>query len=132
MKSIRFLFYFFITSFLIQGQDQLSNRIKIDGVSSVVGDYVILDSDIDKAMLEMESQGINTKGVSKCQLLGKLMEDKLYAHNAIQDSLEISVEEVYSTVDQIIDNFTRQLGSIEKVLEFYNKEDEASFRQDIF
>ena len=132
MKSIRFLFYFFITSFLIQGQDQLSNRIKIDGVSSVVGDYVILDSDIDKAMLEMESQGINTKGVSKCQLLGKLMEDKLYAHNAIQDSLEISVEEVYSTVDQIIDNFTRQLGSIEKVLEFYGKEDEASFRQDIF
>ena len=132
MKSIRFLLYFFMTSFLIQGQDQLSNRIKIDGVSSVVGDYVILDSDIDKAMLEMESQGINTKGVSKCQLLGKLMEDKLYAHNAIQDSLEISVEEVYSTVDQIIDNFTRQLGSIEKVLEFYNKEDEASFRQDIF
>ena len=132
MKSIRFLFYFFMTSFLIQGQDQLSNRIKIDGVSSVVGDYVILDSDIDKAMLEMESQGINTKGVSKCQLLGKLMEDKLYAHNAIQDSLEISVEEVYSTVDQIIDNFTRQLGSIEKVLEFYDKEDEASFRQDIF
>ena len=61
MKSIRFLFYFFITSFLIQGQDQLSNRIKIDGVSSVVGDYVILDSDIDKAMLEMESQGIIQK-----------------------------------------------------------------------
>jgi peptidyl-prolyl cis-trans isomerase SurA len=121
-----------MTSFLIQGQDQLSNRIKIDGVSSVVGDYVILDSDIDKAMLEMESQGINIKGVSKCQLLGKLMEDKLYAHNAIQDSLEISVEEVYSTVDQIIDNFTLQLGSIEKVLEFYGKEDEASFRQDIF
>jgi peptidyl-prolyl cis-trans isomerase SurA len=60
------------------------------------------------------------------------MEDKLYAHHAIQDSLEISVEEVYATVDQIIDNFSQQLGSIEKVLEFYNKEDEASFRQDIF
>ena len=60
------------------------------------------------------------------------MEDKLYAHHAIQDSLEISVEEVYATVDQIIDNFTNQLGSIDKVLEFYDKEDEASFRQDIF
>jgi peptidyl-prolyl cis-trans isomerase SurA len=132
MKSISFLFFFLITSFLIQAQDQLSDRIKIDGVSSVVGDYVILDSDIDKAMLEMESQGMDTKGVSKCQLLGKLMEDKLYAHHAIQDSLEISVEEVYATVDQIIDNFTRQLGSIEKVLEFYGKEDESSFRQEIF
>jgi peptidyl-prolyl cis-trans isomerase SurA len=60
------------------------------------------------------------------------MEDKLYAHHAIQDSLEVSVEEIYSTVDQVIDNFTRQLGSIDKVLEFYNKEDESTFRQEIF
>ncbi|MDA9648758.1 peptidylprolyl isomerase, partial [Flavobacteriaceae bacterium] len=58
--------------------------------------------------------------------------DKLYAHHAIQDSLEFSVEEIYSSVDQIIDNFTQQLGSIEKVLEFYNKEDESTFRQEIF
>lgn len=132
MRLISHLIFLFLTSFFIQAQEELAERIKIDGVSSVVGDYVILDSDIDKAMLEMESQGLDIKGVSKCQLLGKLMEDKLYAHHAIQDSLEISVEEVYATVDQIIDNFTRQLGSIEKVLEFYDKEDEASFRQDIF
>lgn len=132
MRLISHLFFLFLTSFFIQAQEELAARVKIDGVSAVVGDYVILDSDIDKAMLEMESQGMDIKGVSKCQLLGKLMEDKLYAHHAIQDSLEISVEEVYATVDQIIDNFTRQLGSIEKVLEFYNKEDEASFRQDIF
>ncbi|MDA9572059.1 peptidylprolyl isomerase [Flavobacteriaceae bacterium] len=132
MKPISFLFFFLITSIYIHAQGQLSERIKIDGVASVVGDYVILDSDIDKTLLEMESQGMNIKGISKCQLLGKLMEDKLYAHHAIQDSLEISVEEIYATVDQIIDNFTSQLGSMEKVLEFYNKQDEASFRQDIF
>jgi peptidyl-prolyl cis-trans isomerase SurA len=109
-----------------------TNRIKVDGVSAVIGDYVILDSDIDKTLVEMKSQGISTKGITRCQLLGKLMEDKLYAHHAIQDSLEFSVEEIYSSVDQIIDNFTQQLGSIEKVLEFYNKEDESTFRQEIF
>lgn len=132
MKPISVLVFLLVTASGIQAQDALAGRIKIDGVSAVIGDYVILDSDVDKTILEMESQGIDVKGISKCQLLGKLMEDKLYAHHAIQDSLEISVEEVYATVDQIIDNFTQQLGSIEKVLEFYNKEDEASFRQDIF
>lgn len=132
MKSISVLFFLLVTSAGIQAQDALANRIKIDGVSAVIGDYVILDSDVDKTILEMESQGIDVRGISKCQLLGKLMEDKLYAHHAIQDSLEVNVEEVYSTVDQIIENFTQQLGSIEKVLEFYNKEDEATFRQDIF
>ncbi|MCH1472704.1 MAG: peptidylprolyl isomerase [Bacteroidia bacterium] len=132
MKPISVLFFLLVSSAGIQAQDALASRIKIDGVSAVIGDYVILDSDVDKTILEMESQGIDVRGISKCQLLGKLMEDKLYAHHAIQDSLEVNVEEVYSTVDQIIDNFTQQLGSIEKVLEFYNKEDEATFRQDIF
>ena len=133
MKFTSFLCLFgcFITIVSAQGTDK-SYRIKIDGVSAVIGDYVILNSDIDKTLVEMESQGVNTKGISRCQLLGKLMEDKLYAHHAVQDSLEVSVEEIYSTVDQIIDNFIRQLGTIEKVLEFYNKDDEAIFRQEIF
>ena len=39
----------------------------------------------------MESQGLSTRGISRCQLLGKLMEDKLYAHHAIQDSLEFLI-----------------------------------------
>jgi len=133
MKCINlFLLLGLLISPLWGQEEALASRIKVDGVSSVIGDYVILDSDIDKTLIEMESQGISIKGVSRCQLLGKLMEDKLYAHHAVQDSLEFSVEEVYGTVDQIIENFTQQLGSIEKVLEFYKKEDEASFRQEIF
>ena len=107
-------------------------RIKLDGVVAVVGDYVILDSDIDKTLTDMESQGISTKGVTRCELIGKLMEDKLYAHHAEQDSLEVSDAEVYSYVDQSIEYFTQQLGSLEKVLEFYNKTDELSFRDELF
>ena len=107
-------------------------RIKIDGVSSVIGDYVILDSDIDKMMIEIESQGVSTKSITRCELLGKLMEDKLYAHHAIQDSIEVSDQEVYDYVDQSISYFIEQLGSIEKVLEFYKKSSEVSFRQELF
>lgn len=107
-------------------------RIKIDGVSSVIGDYVILDSDIDKMMIEIESQGISTKSITRCELLGKLMEDKLYAHHAIQDSIEVGDQEVYDYVDQSISYFIEQLGSIEKVLEFYKKSTEISFRQELF
>tara|TARA_X000000950_G_scaffold215134_1_gene258931 strand:- start:1606 stop:2991 length:1386 start_codon:yes stop_codon:yes gene_type:complete len=135
-RLLKFISFILLLSFSIPtswAQDTLlASRIKVDGVSAVVGDYVILESDIDKTLIEMKSQGISTQGISRCQLLGKLMEDKLYAHHAVQDSLEISVEEIYSTVDQIIDNFTQQLGSIEEVLEFYNKEDESSFRQEIY
>ncbi len=137
MKHIKsvfvFLLFFSTCSLLAQGNSILElNRIKVDGISAVVGDYVILDSDIDKAIVEMESQGMSTKNISRCELLGKLMEDKLYAHHAVQDSLEIRDEEIYDYVDQSIAYFTEQLGSIEKVLEFYKKPDELSFREDLY
>ena len=107
-------------------------KIKVDGISSVIGDFIILDSDIDKVLIDMESQGLSTRGISRCQLLGKLMEDKLYAHHAIQDSLELSDNEIYDYVDRQIEYFTEQLGDIDKVLEFYNKRDEISFRDELF
>ncbi|OUW77531.1 MAG: peptidylprolyl isomerase [Flavobacteriaceae bacterium TMED212] len=141
LKNIRLLIISFLLTYIsintrslnAQGtQDIKSKRIKVDGVSAVVGDYVILESDIDKTIVEMESQGMSTKNISRCELLGKLMEDKLYAHNAIQDSLEVSDQEIYDYVDQSIAYFTEQIGSIEKVLEFYKKPDELSFRDELF
>ena len=127
----------FLLLIIFLNQDNLSaqssaSRIKVDGVASVIGDFVILDSDIDRMYVEMESQGMTTKDVSRCDLISKLMEDKLYAHHAIQDSLEVSDQEIYDYVAQSLDYFTEQLGSIEKVLEFYNKSDELSFREELF
>ena len=135
-KNLKFflnsLIIFVLFSSIQSLYSQENLRYKLDGVASVVGDFVILDSDIDKTFSEMESQGISTKNVTRCELLGKLMEDKLYAHHAIQDSLEVSDTEIYSYVDQSIEYFTEQLGSLEKVLEFYNKKDELSFRDELY
>jgi len=129
--KILFINFIFFSKSIVYSQINKS-KIKVDGVASVIGDFVILDSDIDRMYIEMESQGLATNDVSRCDLISKLMEDKLYAHHAIQDSLEVSDQEIYDYVGQSIDYFTEQLGSIEKVLEFYNKSDEASFRDELF
>ena len=109
-----------------------NKRTKIDGVAAVVGDYVILESDVDKTLIDLQSQGLSTKNIGRCSLLGKLMEDKLYAHHAEQDSLEVDNNQIYSYVDRTIDYFVDQIGSLEKVLDFYNKRDEQSFRTELF
>ena len=93
---------------------------------------MILNSDIDKTFVEMESEGISILGVSRCEILEKLMKDKLFTHHAIQDSVDISDSEVYDYVDQSIEYLTEQLGSLEEVLKFYNKSDAASFRDELF
>ena len=132
---ILFLLFLFGSSVLSYAQtDSIVNptRIKIDGVAAVIGDYVILDSDVDKAYIDLESQGIPTSNIERCSLLGKLMEDKLYAHHAEQDSITVSDAEINDYVSRTIDYFVQQLGNMEKVLEFYKKKDEQSFRSELF
>lgn len=106
---------------------------KVDGVAAVVGDYIILDSDVDKAYLQLEAQGVNIKEIPRCQLFGKLLEDKLYAHHAIQDSIPVSDAEIRQNIDYQIQQFLQTTnGSMEKLLSIYNKEDEKSLRDEMF
>ena len=106
--------------------------IKVDGVAAVVGDFVILDSDIDKQFAQLEASGISTKDISRCQLFGKLLEDKLYVHHAIQDSIVINDAEVRSYVDQQLEGFAQQIGSMEKLIAYYNKSSEQDLRDEMY
>ena len=107
-------------------------RIKIDGVAAVIGEFVILDSDVAVAYQQLVSEGVAANEVGQCELAGSLFENKLYAHHAIQDSIEISDAEVNGMVDQQIAYMTNELGSIEKVLKFYKKDGEDEFRKELF
>ncbi|WP_250432739.1 peptidylprolyl isomerase [Hanstruepera flava] len=110
-----------------------AGALKLDGVAAVVGDYVVLDSDVDRTLLQLKAQGASLEGVTRCQLFGKLLEDKLYAHHAIQDSVEVSDAEIRSNVDYQIQQFLAQSGkTMEELLAFYNKPDEKSFRDEMY
>ncbi|MEZ4779185.1 MAG: peptidylprolyl isomerase [Flavobacteriaceae bacterium] len=108
-------------------------RFKAEGVSAVIGEYVVLDSDIDKGYLELQQQGISIEDVTRCQLLGKLMEDKLYAHHAKIDSLLISDDEINQTLDQQMAYIINQFGGDEeKVAQFYKKDNIQALRDELF
>lgn len=107
-------------------------KVKIDGVSAVVGDYIVLDSDIDKEFIQLQARGVSTAEITRCQLFGKLLEDKLYAHHAIQDSITINELEIRSYVDQQIEQFVTQTGSIDDVLKFYKIDTEQQLRSEMF
>ncbi|MDT8416106.1 MAG: peptidylprolyl isomerase [Flavobacteriaceae bacterium] len=105
-------------------------RIKVDGVAAVVGNYVILESDVDKTLIDLKQNGYST--ASRCEIIGKLLEDKLYAHQATQDSIIVTDSEINSMVDQQIARFAEQLGSIDKVVQFYQKSSVEELRQELF
>lgn len=142
MSKILFALVFGITVCGLQAQDtdeavaidttKATNRVKLDGIAAVIGDYVILDSDVEKTLIDLKSQGASTKDITKCSLLGKLMEDRLYAHQAVQDSLLVSDDQVNAQSDRQIQQLVAQVGSMEKVLKFYKKTDVESFRSELF
>lgn len=106
---------------------------KVDGVAAVIGDFIVLDSDVDKELLQLEAQGVNIKDIEHCELFGSLLERKLYAHHAIQDSIEVSDSEIRRNVDYQIQQFLQQTkGSMEKLLAFYKKDSEEAFREEMF
>ncbi|UZO80422.1 peptidylprolyl isomerase [Aquimarina sp. ERC-38] len=108
------------------------DRIKIDGVAAVIGEYVILDSDVAIAYQQLVSEGVSASEVGQCELAGSLFENKLYAHHAVQDSIEISDAEINAMVDQQLAYMKNELGTIQKILQFYKKDSEEEFRKELF
>ncbi len=107
-------------------------KFKVDGVAGVVGDYLILESDIDQFLFDIKSQGQSAANITPCQVLGNLLESKLLAHQAIQDSIVISDSRLNSEVDQIIARFSQQLGSEQKVVEYYKKDNMSELRDELY
>ncbi|PDS24606.1 peptidylprolyl isomerase [Flavobacterium branchiophilum] len=120
------------TSAVVKTDTTKNKKRKVDGIVANVGDYIILDSDIDKAFIEISSQGNSIKDISRCQMLGKLLEDKLYAHQAIQDSIVVSDADVKLMMEERINYMVENVGSMEKVLKYYKKDSEEDFKSYFF
>ena len=106
------------------------DRMKIDGVAGVVGDFLILESDIKKLFQDAKSQGYE-ENIDYCDLAERLMENKLLAHHAIQDSLPFNIGRVSAYTEQQMGALVQRTGSMQKLLEFYNYDTEEEMRAEL-
>jgi peptidyl-prolyl cis-trans isomerase SurA len=134
IKNMKFINKTFLLSLLLAVSTVAfaQKKEKVDGVIAVVGDYIVLDSDIDLEYIQLKAQGVDTKNISRCELFGKQLEDKLYAHQAIQDSIVVTDAEVNSYMSEQLDAMIEQIGSLDKVIKFYKKKNEEDFRSYFF
>ncbi len=107
-------------------------RIKVDGVAVVVGKNIVLDSDIDKFKKELQQRIEGKIDITDCEILEEIMTQKLLAHHAVIDSIEVSEAEVNSEVERNIAYFGQQLGSIDAVVEYYGFSDEEDLRKELY
>ncbi|MBC8265873.1 MAG: peptidylprolyl isomerase [Flavobacteriales bacterium] len=101
--------------------NQLFSQKIIDGVEAIVGDEVILTSDIQTQYQQYLAQGYTNRGDIKCNIIEDLLYQKLLLNQAKLDSLEVSNKEIESELEKRIRYFIGQVGSKEKLEEFYGK-----------
>ncbi len=110
-----------ITSFaFVSGYAQNSQPKKIiaDKIIAVVGDKIILKSDIDNSITDMQRQNIEIPANARCSMLEQAMGIKALVLQAEKDSLPVTDEEVETIIDNRIRGFIGQFGSkdeLEKV-----------------
>lgn len=93
----------------------------IDEVVWVVGDEAILKSDVENERLNAQYEGRRFDGDPYCVIPEELAVQKLFLHQAEIDSVEVSDQEVLQQVEARIAWLTEQIGSKEKLEEYYNK-----------
>lgn len=123
MKNIRELILFlgFLT-LTVLSPAQNSGKV-IDGVVAVVGSKMITLSDIENQYLQYRAQG-NIRGgetETKCAILESLLYNKLLLNQADIDSVEVTDKQVESELDRRIRYFIQQIGSKEKLEEYFKK-----------
>ncbi len=113
---------FFITAFgfisASVAQNSQPKKIVADKIVAVVGDKVILKSDIDNSIIDMQRQNIEIPANARCAMLEQAMGIKALVLQAQKDSLPVTDEEVETIIDNRIRGFIAQFGSkdeLEKV-----------------
>jgi peptidyl-prolyl cis-trans isomerase SurA len=92
----------------------------IEGIVAVVGNKVILKSAVETQYLQMRQSAVVGEE-AKCQILDEMMFQKLLSHHAEVDSLIVSDDEVDRAIEQRIDFFVNQIGSVQKLEVYFGK-----------
>jgi peptidyl-prolyl cis-trans isomerase SurA len=102
----------------------------LDRVVAIVGDEVILQSDVENQYNYFIINGEKDDGTLRCQVLEQILVSKLLLDKARQDSVEVGDVEVEAEIERRLRSILGRMGSEEEFVKLYGKSI-AQFRQDV-
>jgi len=119
LKSINKLKLTAIAVFLCGSM--LSAQVTVDGIAGVVGNNIVLNSDVEQQLLQYQAQGLEVDAALRVQVLEDLLFQKLMLHQAVLDSVVVTENEVFNEIDSRINNFILQLGGEDQLESYFDK-----------
>jgi len=98
-----------------------ARKVVADKIIAVVGDRVILQSDIKNAIEDARRQGGNVPDGAECMLMEQAVISKVLMLQAEKDSLPVSDEEVEAELDQRVRHFINQVGGQQELEDLAGK-----------
>jgi len=102
--------------FFAQGKTEL-----VDKVIAVVGDEIVLYSDLKNGLMELSQGTGKYNRDQECQSFEDLVYQKLLLNQARLDSVEVTDGEVQSQVERRMEYFINMFGSVEQFEAYYGK-----------
>jgi len=94
----------------------------VDKIIAVVGNQVILKSDVENKFMGLQAQGYTSGSVDlKTEIFEDLLIQKLMIAQAQIDSIEVTDQEVEKELDRKLDMYIQRIGSKEKLEQYFNK-----------
>ena len=104
------------TGLIAQTEPELQ---KLEQIVAVVGNEIVLQSDVDAQLFQMEASGMPVGDV--CPVVEQLMLQKLLLHQARLDSIEVDDGEVTAQIDRRLEYYISMFGSVEAFEAEYGK-----------
>ena len=106
-----------------------AQEMKIDGVAAVIGNEVILESDIQRDYTLAQQQGMDVS--DKCAFVSNILVQKMVLTHAKTDTLvTVSNEQIKDRATQILEDF-KSRGSEEEILSVYGVRTMAELQNEL-
>ena len=121
MNTNRLVLLLLVNCGLLSASFAQAKKVVADKIIAVVGDKVVLKSDIDNSIQDMERQNMEIPANARCLTLEQAMGIKALVLQAEKDSLPVTEEEVAADIDNQIRYFIGAYGGKEKLEEVSGK-----------
>ena len=120
-QNIRIIALFALLFISVAASAQKYPKGIVDESIAVIGNEMIMISDLEEEVQMMRAQGLMSDRNARCEILESMMESKLFLMQSRLDSLELNNDNVESELRNRVDQIRTQLGGDEAVAEYFGK-----------
>jgi peptidyl-prolyl cis-trans isomerase SurA len=121
MKFVKSIVFFLAVLFSQMVNAQQDSIYVLDKVIAVVGDEIVLKSDVEQRKVQMRQEGVSLDGDYGCFALENLLSENLFLDQGKLDTIEADEGMIQSELDRRIAMFIQQIGSQEALVEYFGK-----------